>query len=124
MICADTSSFVAFIQGGREPDVELVRHALAHHLLVLAPVSVAELLSDPNLTDAAEEVILQTPRLEILPGYWERAGKLRALLIRRKFRSKMADSLIAQSCIDHQIPLITRDQDFLAFQKLAGLQLL
>ena len=33
------------------------------------------------------------------------------------------DALIAQSCIDHGIPLITRDRDFRAFAEAAGLDL-
>ena len=124
MICADTSSFIAFIKGEREPDVELVAQALAHCLLVLAPVSVAELLSDPDLPPSMEELILEVPRLEITVGYWERAGRLRAVLVRRRLRPKIADTLIAQNCLDHDVPLITRDQDFLPFQKFGGLRLL
>ncbi len=124
MICADTSSFVAFTKGGKEADVELVEQAMAGHLLVLAPASIAELLSDPNLSATTEELVLQTRQLEILPGYWERTGKLRALMFRNKFRPKLADALIAQCCLDHDVPLITRDMDFRPFEKLAGLRLL
>jgi predicted nucleic acid-binding protein len=46
------------------------------------------------------------------------------LLIQHQCRPKIADTLIAQSCLDHDVPLITRDVDFKAFQKFAGLQLL
>lgn len=124
MICADSSSFVAYIQGERHPDVALLSQALMNRLLVLAHVSVTELLSDPHLPRDRQELVLQLPCLELLPGYWERAGKLRALLIGHKLRPKIADTLIAQSCLDHDVPLITRDQDFKAFQKFAGLRLL
>lgn len=124
MICADTSSFIAFIQGEPEPDVELIAQALAQSILVFSPVIVTELLSDPNLSFTTEASILDVPMLEITPGYWERAGRLRALLMRHKVRPKIADTLIAQSCLDHQATLITRDRDFLAFQKFAGLQVL
>lgn len=124
MICADTSSYVAFIEGGSEPDVVLVAEALAHRLLVLSPVSVTELLSDPDLTPSLQESLVEIPRLEIKAGYWERAGKLRAQLIQLHYRPKIADTLIAQSCLDHRVPLVTRDRDFLPFQKLAGLRLL
>ena len=48
----------------------------------------------------------------------------RAGLFRRGYRPKIADTLIAQSCLDHRVPLITRDRDFSCFQKFAGLQLL
>jgi hypothetical protein len=122
--CADTSSLVAYIQGEQGSDVDLVDRALADCSLVLAPVSVTELLSDPLLIPALEKFILGIQQLEIKAGYWERAGKLRAKLMRRRYRPKIADTLIAQSCLDYQVPLITRDRDFSAFQELAGLRLL
>jgi predicted nucleic acid-binding protein len=124
MICADSSSFIAFIQGKSEGDVALVAEALSGGLLVLAPVSITELLSDPCLSVPMQENLISIPTLEVTAGYWERAGKLRALLIGHQYRAKSADTLIAQSCIDHDVPLVTRDRDFLGFQKLAGLRLL
>lgn len=124
MICADTSSVVAYIQGEEGHDVDIVDRALADRSLVLAPVSIAELLCNPDLTPILEKFILRIPQLGIKLGYWERAGKLRAKMLQHSFRHKLADSLIAQSCLDHGTPLVTRDRDFLAFQKLAGLQLL
>jgi predicted nucleic acid-binding protein len=36
----------------------------------------------------------------------------------------MGDVLVAQSCLDHKVPLITRDRDFRHFARLAGLKLL
>jgi hypothetical protein len=124
MICADSSSFIAFIKGESAHDVELVADALAHHLLVFPPVCVTELLSDPKLSPALQASILQIPRLEITHGYWERAGRLRALLVQHRYRPKTADALIAQSCLDHHVPLVTRDQDFWVFQKYVNLRLL
>src|ERR1700683_4392710 len=117
MICADTSSLVALLQGDHGRDVEVVRGALAEGTLVLAPASVAELLSDPGITPPIEESVLDIPQLETTPGYWERAGRLRARLMRHQLRPKLADSLIAQSCLDHDGVLVTRNRDFSHFQK-------
>lgn len=124
MICADSSSFIGFVKGESEHDVELVAQALAYRLLVLSPISVTELLSDPHLTLFMQQSVSEIPTLEITVGYWDRAGRLRALLIRHQFRPKIADTLIAQSCLDHDVPLVTRDRDFQAFRKYAGLRLL
>lgn len=124
MICGDTSSIVAYLQGQRGTDVEDVDRALAEQSLALAPLSVAELLSDPDLPSDTAAFVLALPQLEITAGYWVRAGKLRRELLIRRHRAKIADTLIAQSCLDHQVPLITRDRDFLSFQKCAGLKLL
>jgi predicted nucleic acid-binding protein len=52
-----------------------------------------------------------------------RAGLLRAELLRGILKAQLADCLIAQSCIDHDIPLITYDRDFRHFVH-AGLKLL
>jgi predicted nucleic acid-binding protein len=35
----------------------------------------------------------------------------------------LGDALVAQSCIDEDVPLLTRDRDFRAFAQAAGLNL-
>ena len=115
---------VALLGGEAGKDVQLLSQALTDGDLVLSHVTVTELLSDPDLPALVEDSILTIPRLEITPGYWERAGKLRAKAVRNRYRPKIADTLIAQNCLDHDVSLITRDQDFQAFHKLAGLRLL
>ena len=83
-----------------------------------------ELLSYPDRSPAVEESLLEIVQLEITRGYWERVGKLRVLLFRHRLRPKLVDSPIAQSCVGHDAPLITRDSDFADFEKLAGLRIL
>ena len=124
MICADTSSVVALLKGDKGRDVEVVRSALVDGILVLAPASVSELLSDPAMTPPLQASLLNIPQLEVTSGYWERVGRLRARLMRQRIRPKLADSLIAQSCLDHHVPLATRDRGFSSFQKFAGLRLI
>ena len=63
------------------------------------------------------------PLLEITEGYWERAGALRARILSQKLKAKLADTLIAQSCLDHDVALVTRDGDFRHFAA-RGLKLL
>lgn len=122
MICADTSSLVALLEGEEGHDVELVKMALQNGTLVVAPITVTELLSAAALPPTMQELLSRIPQLEIIPGYWERAGRLRAELMQHRSKPKIADSLIAQSCIDHDIPLVTRDRDFLVFERLGGLR--
>ena len=124
MICADTSSLVALLGGEQGHDVDLVRQALTDRILCVSPTSVTELLSDPDPSPSLAELVTKIPRLEISEGYWERAGKLRARMFRHQLRPKFADTLIAQSCLDHRVPLVTRDRDFSCFQKFAGLRVL
>jgi predicted nucleic acid-binding protein len=98
--------------------------ALADGSVVMAPPVLAELLSDPMLPPQDERDLLMMPLLEALPGYWARAGRLRSLLRRRGCRAKLVDTMIAQSCLDHQVPLLTRDRDFRSFAKYGGLVLI
>ena len=82
-----------------------------------------ELLSDPKVTMPVKDLFLQLPVLEITQGYWQRAGLLRARLLARGRRARLADSLIAQSCLDHDLSLVTRDSDFRHFVRLAGIRI-
>ena len=40
------------------------------------------------------------------------AALLRAKTLDRGLRARLADSLIAQSCLDHEVELVTRDTEF------------
>jgi predicted nucleic acid-binding protein len=51
-------------------------------------------------------------------------GALRARVLAKGRRARVGDALIAQSCVDHGIPLLTRDKNFRAFAGLAKLDLL
>jgi predicted nucleic acid-binding protein len=123
MIAADTSSISAYFEGDSGADVVRVDTALANGLLRLPPVVLTELLSDPGPSSVLGPILTQFKLLEITEGYWQRAGKVRQRLISLGLRAKIADALIAQSCIDHDLPLITRDVDFRHFAKHCGLKL-
>jgi hypothetical protein len=97
--------------------------ALAQSQACLPPVVLSEVLSDPGLPRQLEEALLQIPVLELERGFWERAGRLRARVIGSGRKARLADTLIAQSCLDHDVPLVTRDRDFRHFAA-AGLRLL
>jgi len=89
----------------------------------MPPVVVTELLSDPLSGPVLYDALIDAAVLVILEGYWERAGLLRRAIKGRALKAGLADTLIAQSCIDHDVPLITHDRDFRHFVK-AGLKLL
>lgn len=122
MLCLDTSSLIAYLQGEEGADVDAVDQALVDQVGVLSPVTVTELLSDPHLSSTLRRTILELPTLHITDGFWERAGLLRAKVIKTGRRAKLADTLIAQSCLDHHATLVTRDRDFKSFISLAGLR--
>jgi len=123
MIAADTSALSAFFQGDNGADVKLIEMALDGRSICVSPVVVTEMLSDPLAQQAMMDTVAGFPMLPILDGYWERAGHTRRLLRQKAFKAKIADTLIAQSCIDHDVALITRDGDFRHFAKHCGLKL-
>lgn len=124
MIAADTSSLVAFLQGGEGDDTDVIQSALDHQQLALPPVVLAELLSDPALPRNVRALLAALPILDVEPGFWERAGLLRASVLKQRKKARVADALIAQSCLDQSTPLVTRDRDFRHFAAAAGLPLL
>lgn len=97
--------------------------ALANRSVVFPPIVVCELLSAPGLKADIRDDILAIPMLELTPGFFVRAGLLRAKVIARGFKARLADTLVAQSCIDHDVPLATHDRDFRHFVRLGGLRL-
>jgi predicted nucleic acid-binding protein len=106
------------------PDIDRMDEALADGSVAMAPPVLAELLTDPMLPAQDEREILLIPLLEIFPGFWVRTGKLRSLLWKHGYRPKLVDTMIAQCCIDHQVPLLTRDRDFRPFARHGSLILL
>lgn len=125
MIAIDTSSWIAFFSD-REPDGDdtvLVESALADRQACLPPVVLTEILSDPKLPRPVAALLEELPLLEPRSGFWTRSGMLRARLLARGQRARLADTLIAQTCIDHGVRLVTRDADFRHFARIAGLRL-
>jgi len=120
MIAADSSSLVSFLRDDPGADVGLVATAAASGQLVLPPAVVAEVLSGSATLQA---ILVKIAQLELTDGYWERAGAIRRKLREAGLKARLGDALIAQSCIDHDVPLITRDSDFRHFEKYCGLKL-
>ena len=123
MLALDTSSIIAYLAGHTGRDVEAVETALRFKQAVLPPVVLCELLSDPKLPESVTQAISDFPILALQPGFWERAGLLRARVIARGRKARLADALIAQSCLDHDLPLVTRDRDFGHFAGISSLKL-
>jgi predicted nucleic acid-binding protein len=66
---------------------------------------------------------MDVPMIDLEPGYWQRAGLLRAKVLSKRRKARLGDALIAQTCIDRKIPLLTRDRDFRAFADAARFSL-
>lgn len=124
MIAADTSTWIAFFEGEGGKDVEILDQSLQARQVLMVPPVLTELLSDPKITSEVSNTLSELPLIEIQPGFWNRAGALRASVLARQRKARLGDSLIAQTCLDAGIPLLTRDRDFRAFAEAASLDIL
>ena len=123
MIAADTSTWIAFLEGEQGKDAQLLDKALSDRQVWMVPVVLTELLSDPQLPPDVAETLAEVPMVDLGPGYWQRAGALRAKVLSKRRKARLGDALIAQTCLDRGIPLLTRDKAFLAFVEAARLDL-
>ncbi|HEX4742468.1 MAG TPA: PIN domain-containing protein [Caulobacteraceae bacterium] len=123
MIAVDACVVISFLAGDQTREtgmfVDLLRAAEA----VLAPSTVAELLSDPGGGTRTDALINGLVLLPTLDGYWRRAGLLRAMVRRTGRKAALGDALVAQACLDADCPLLTADKDFSAFAEIVGLRL-
>ncbi len=122
MFAADSSSLIDYLNSMKRVDCQKIEAALLDNKLVLPPVVITEILS--NVISAEKFILLQDQIkiLEITGGYWQRAGIMREKIIRQGLKARLPDTLIAQSCIDHDVQLIANDTDFKKFTKF-GLKL-
>jgi predicted nucleic acid-binding protein len=123
MVAVDSSTLIAYIQGQSGADVQLFAESIRSGEIALPPAVLAEVLSEPHLPALHAGLLRALPTLEIHDGYWLRVAETRAKVISRKLRARLPDALIAQSCIDHDVALITRDADLRHFAKHCGLKL-
>jgi len=117
MIAADSSSLIVYLGGGTGADVDLLDDALASTQLIIPPPVLTEVMSDPLRGEEAGRLVAALPTLELARGFWERAGLLRGRVLSSGVTARLGDALIAQCCIDHDVPLITRDRDFRHFER-------
>ena len=124
MIALDSSALIAYLQGDDTPAAAAAGTVLAEGQACLPPVVLTELLSDPKLPKDVAALIGALPLLDVSEGYWQRAGTLRSRILAAGQRARLADTLIAQSCIDHNVGLVSSDRDFRRFVKRGRLRLL
>jgi predicted nucleic acid-binding protein len=123
LIVADSSVLIPWAEGNPTDKTRLLRFHMQQRTLRVAPVSITELLSAPNLRPEVRLVAETLDLLELRDGYWARTGLLRGRCIAAGGRARIADALIAQACLDADLPLLTNDADFEVFKLIGGLKL-
>jgi predicted nucleic acid-binding protein len=123
LIVADSSVLIPWAEGNPTNKTRLLRFHMQQRTLRIAPVSITELLSAPNLRPEVRLVAETLDILELQDGYWARAGLLRGRCHAAGRRARLADALIAQACLDADLPLLTNDADFEVFKLIGRLKL-
>ena len=123
MTVVDACVVISFLAGDTTPEVEALADLLANAAAILAPSTITELLSDPKGGGGIAPLIDQLQTVEIIEGYWARAGELRATVRGAGRKAALGDALLAQACIDADLPLLTADADFKAFKQFSRLRL-
>jgi predicted nucleic acid-binding protein len=123
LIAVDNSSLVAFSAGASGDDVDRIVDALARAELIIPPPTLAEFASYPHRTPEELAAVAAAPLMTLEDGYWLRAGANRRLILSKGLKARLADTLVAQCCIDAGVPLIARDGDYRHFAQWCGLML-
>jgi predicted nucleic acid-binding protein len=123
LIVADSSVLIPWAEGNPTDKTRLLRLHLQQGTLRVAPISITELLSTRDLRPEIRLIAETLDLLELQDGYWARAGLLRARCLAASRRARLADALIAQACIDADLPLLTNDTDFEVFHSIGALKL-
>lgn len=123
MIAVDASVAIPWFEGGDYPEVRRMDELMRARQIVFPAVVVTEVLSGPAVGEWVANVLSRSSVLPILEGYWIRAGQLRSRVRAAGRKARLADSLVAQACVDSDLALLARDSDFQAFAELGGLRL-
>jgi len=99
MIAADTRTWIAFLEGNAGEDAQLLDRGLEDRQVVVVPVVLSELLSDPKIPPEVARTLSEVPLMEVELRYWERAGMLRSTVLAKRRKARLGDALIAQSCV-------------------------
>lgn len=122
MIAADSSILIDAMQGVTGAKIQMLHDAIRTDTLRLPPPVVTEILSFPRAAVGLSQFGAYK-QLDIETGFWGRAAVSRRGLLERGLKAKLADALIAQCCIDADVPLLSHDTDFRHFAAHCGLKL-
>jgi predicted nucleic acid-binding protein len=123
VIAADSSSLIAYLEGDEGDDISIIERAISNGELAFPPPVVTELRAGAAPNDQLNLLLAETVRLPVEVGLWDRVGMHRRLLIEKGLKARFADAVVAQCCIDADVPLIARDRDYRHFERWCGLKL-
>ena len=129
MVIVDTTVWIDYLQGIRNPETDWLEAELDRQRLGLTDVILCEVLQGVRDEAAATTVERQLLKLEVFPAGGvdlarDAAKNYRTLRARGHTVRKTIDCLIATFCLREQHSLLHRDRDFDAFERLLNLSVI
>jgi predicted nucleic acid-binding protein len=127
MIVVDTTVWADWFNDRSSPEVDRLERALEDQDVGLVPVILTEVLQglqSDRAFEAARAVLGQVPALALdLEGHVAAAHLFRRLRQKGITVSGAVDCIIAQTCIEADVELLTADRDFVAIARHSALRL-
>jgi predicted nucleic acid-binding protein len=123
MIAVDSSTIISYINGIEGDDTQRLHTLLLTDQAAICPLVITEVVSS-GIDLRTKRLLEEFRLLDFDEAFWFRAGALRQKILDQGLKSRLADAVIAQSAIDHDAFLLTRDKDFRHYARHGGLKLL
>lgn len=120
-LCLDTNSLIDYLKG-REPGASAVERAVKAYNCCVTSISVYELLFGVARAqrEIGEQALLgMMTILSLDEAVAKRAAHLHAELIRKNQDIGIKDVLIAATCLEHDVPILTANERH--FSRVSGL---
>jgi predicted nucleic acid-binding protein len=127
LIFVDSSAWIAFFNGAKDPIADRLDEALHHdESLCIADLILTEVLQgfrrDRDF-DLARRTLAAVDRLPLSYSTYVNAARLYRRLRTRGITPKTIDCIVAQACLDSGASLLTRDRDFEVIARHSRLRL-
>lgn len=126
LVLVDTSVWIDFFRGRSTAPTDWLNEALGFRRMGIPDLSLAELLQ--GASDASVERLERSLRAVVVVGVGGEATARRAAANYRALRGQgvtirsTIDCLIATFAIDHNLPLLHSDRDFVPFERYLNLK--
>ena len=129
MVIVDTTAWIDYLQGIRNPETDWLEAAMDRQRLGLTDVILCEVLQGVRDEATATTVERQLLKLEVFQTGGvdlarDSAKNYRTLRARGHTVRKTIDCLIATFCLREQHSLLHRDRDFDAFERFLNLSVI
>jgi len=125
-ILVDSSVWIDYLRSGKAAVADYLENILQEQTAVTCGVVVTEVIHgyrNKSEQKFMEEVFEVIPYIEIERKDWEDTAKLLSSLEHRGMTISIADGLIAQVCIRHNLHLLTLDKIFKRIERVKAIPL-